>query len=91
MGYVLRVRFASFFAGAAAASAVGLYVLHNDYKAAHQAISQQVVSFSSIFYVLLIQVPSNVYARFLLKETYLFLNWPSLGCGLREKKMIADY
>lgn len=44
MGYVLRVRFASFFAGAAAASAVGLYVLHNDYKAAHQAISQQMNS-----------------------------------------------
>ncbi|KAA8525088.1 hypothetical protein F0562_007048 [Nyssa sinensis] len=41
MGYVLRVRFASFFAGAAVASAVGIYILHKDYKAAHQSISQQ--------------------------------------------------
>ncbi|CAK9167450.1 unnamed protein product [Ilex paraguariensis] len=41
MGYVLRVRFASFFAGAAVASAVGLYMLHKDYKTANQAISQQ--------------------------------------------------
>ncbi|RWR80822.1 putative transmembrane protein [Cinnamomum micranthum f. kanehirae] len=42
MGYVLRVRLASFFAGAAAASAVGLYLLHKDYKIAHEAITQQV-------------------------------------------------
>ncbi|XP_047342606.1 uncharacterized protein LOC124946086 [Impatiens glandulifera] len=45
MGYVLRLRFASFFAGAAAASAVGLYVLHHDYKAAHQSQSQQIDGF----------------------------------------------
>ncbi|KAG5539397.1 hypothetical protein RHGRI_019816 [Rhododendron griersonianum] len=42
MGYVLRVRFASFFAGAAVASAMGLYLLRDDYKAAHRSISQQV-------------------------------------------------
>lgn len=42
MGYVLKVRLASFFAGAAAASAFGLYLLHRDYKMAHQAISHQV-------------------------------------------------
>ncbi|KAF9601913.1 hypothetical protein IFM89_023977 [Coptis chinensis] len=42
MGYVLRVRLASFFVGAATASAAGLYVLHRDYKVAHEAISQQV-------------------------------------------------
>ncbi|XP_008234661.1 PREDICTED: uncharacterized protein LOC103333580 [Prunus mume] len=42
MGYVLRVRLASFFGGAAVASFLGLYILHNDYKVAHQAISQQV-------------------------------------------------
>lgn len=42
MGYVLRVRLASFFTGAAAASAIGLYALHNDYKIAQQSISQQV-------------------------------------------------
>ncbi|KAL6979392.1 hypothetical protein U1Q18_021057 [Sarracenia purpurea var. burkii] len=41
MGYVLRVRFASFFAGAAAASAVGLFALRDDYKNAHRSISQQ--------------------------------------------------
>ncbi|KAI5656268.1 hypothetical protein M9H77_25061 [Catharanthus roseus] len=41
MGYVLRVRLASFFTGAAAASAMGLYALHKDYKIAHQSISQQ--------------------------------------------------
>ncbi|KAM5557777.1 hypothetical protein ABKV19_024897 [Rosa sericea] len=42
MGYVLRVRLASFFAGAAVASFTGLYILHNDYKVAHEAISRQV-------------------------------------------------
>ncbi|XP_048325355.1 uncharacterized protein LOC107414967 [Ziziphus jujuba] len=41
MGYVLRVRAASFFAGAATASFLGLYILHHDYKVAHEAISQQ--------------------------------------------------
>nr|GMD11753.1 Pre-mRNA-splicing factor 38A like [Ipomoea batatas] len=41
MGFVLRVRFASFFTGAAVASAIGLYVLHNDYKTAHHALSTQ--------------------------------------------------
>lgn len=43
MGYVLRVRFAAFFTGAATASALGLYVLYNDYKLAHESISQQVL------------------------------------------------
>ncbi|CAI0397572.1 unnamed protein product [Linum tenue] len=42
MGYVLRVRLASFFAGAATASFVGLYSLYKDYKVAHESISQQV-------------------------------------------------
>ncbi|XXG68078.1 hypothetical protein AAC387_Pa06g1254 [Persea americana] len=42
MGYVLKVRLASFFAGAATASALGLYFLQKDYKIAHGAISQQV-------------------------------------------------
>ncbi|KAL7149789.1 hypothetical protein ABFS83_05G064200 [Erythranthe nasuta] len=44
MGYVLRVRLASFFTGAAVASAGGLYFLQKDYKTAHLAISQQVSS-----------------------------------------------
>ncbi|KDP27402.1 hypothetical protein JCGZ_20933 [Jatropha curcas] len=42
MGYVFRVRLASFFAGAATASFVGFYVLYKDYKVAHESISQQV-------------------------------------------------
>ena len=42
MGYVLRVRLASFFTGAALASAAGLYYLQKDYAIAHHAISQQV-------------------------------------------------
>ncbi|KAJ6874531.1 hypothetical protein NC652_034278, partial [Populus alba x Populus x berolinensis] len=41
MGYVLRVRLASFFAGAATASFAGLYLLYKDFKVAHDAISQQ--------------------------------------------------
>ncbi|KAL4592715.1 hypothetical protein LXL04_005718 [Taraxacum kok-saghyz] len=45
MGYVLRVRFASFFAGAAVASAGGFYFLHKDYKLAHQSMSQQMNEF----------------------------------------------
>ncbi|KAF9671043.1 hypothetical protein SADUNF_Sadunf12G0005800 [Salix dunnii] len=44
MGYVLRVRLASFFAGAATASFAGLYFLYKDFKVAHDAISQQVES-----------------------------------------------
>ncbi|KAJ6387635.1 hypothetical protein OIU78_017363 [Salix suchowensis] len=41
MGYVLRVRLASFFAGAATASFAGIYFLYKDFKVAHDAISQQ--------------------------------------------------
>ncbi|KAK3042856.1 hypothetical protein RJ639_001129 [Escallonia herrerae] len=41
MGYVLRVRMASFFAGASTALISGLYFLHKDYKVAHDSISQQ--------------------------------------------------
>ncbi|KAK9724869.1 hypothetical protein RND81_05G104200 [Saponaria officinalis] len=41
MGYVLRVRVASFFAGTAVASSLGLYFLYNDYKFAHLSISHQ--------------------------------------------------
>ncbi|XP_031498617.1 uncharacterized protein LOC116263143 [Nymphaea colorata] len=44
MGYVLRVRLAAFFAGAATASAAGFYVLHRDYKVAHESISEKVQS-----------------------------------------------
>ncbi|KAH6790668.1 ABC transporter A family protein [Perilla frutescens var. frutescens] len=44
MGYVLRVRLASFFTGAALSSAAGLYFLQKDYKVAHHAISHQMES-----------------------------------------------
>ncbi|GAU35188.1 hypothetical protein TSUD_319980 [Trifolium subterraneum] len=44
MGYVLRVRLASFFTGAATASFAGLYILHRDYKLAHQSLTQQGMS-----------------------------------------------
>ncbi|KAL9251386.1 hypothetical protein AKJ16_DCAP17868 [Drosera capensis] len=42
MGYILRVRLASFCAGAATASFAGLYFLHKEYKLAHESISAQV-------------------------------------------------
>ncbi|MED6185460.1 hypothetical protein PIB30_057260 [Stylosanthes scabra] len=42
MGYVLRVRLASFFTGAAIASFAGLYILHRDYKIAHQSFANQI-------------------------------------------------
>ncbi|KAG6405425.1 hypothetical protein SASPL_133014 [Salvia splendens] len=45
MGYALRVRLASFFTGAAIASAAGLYYLQKDYAIAHHAISQQMDNF----------------------------------------------
>ncbi|KAL2656422.1 hypothetical protein AAZV13_04G119500 [Glycine max] len=37
----MRVRLASFFTGAAAASFLGLYTLHKDYKVPHQSFTQQ--------------------------------------------------
>ncbi|RZC07336.1 hypothetical protein D0Y65_014600 [Glycine soja] len=42
MGCVIGVRLASFFTGAAAASFLGLYSLHNDYKLAHLYYIQRV-------------------------------------------------
>ncbi|KAK6948012.1 hypothetical protein RJ641_001485 [Dillenia turbinata] len=42
VGYARRARFASFFAGAAVASGMGLYVLRKDYKVAHESTSQQI-------------------------------------------------
>ncbi|KAF8044960.1 hypothetical protein N665_5931s0001 [Sinapis alba] len=60
MGYVLRVRMASFFAGAATASLIGLSVLYNDYKVAHQSISHQVfaIQFDFCFLISFEQVIS---------------------------------
>ncbi|KAK1286455.1 hypothetical protein QJS10_CPB20g01622 [Acorus calamus] len=43
-GFMLRVRMASFFAGAATASAAGLFFLYKDYKLAHESLSLQVKS-----------------------------------------------
>ncbi|KAG8086211.1 hypothetical protein GUJ93_ZPchr0010g7872 [Zizania palustris] len=42
MGFMLRVRLASFFAGAAAAGAAGGYFLYKDYKLAHDSVALQV-------------------------------------------------
>ncbi|XP_020098702.1 uncharacterized protein LOC109717364 [Ananas comosus] len=42
MGLMLRVRLASFFAGAAVASVAGFYLLYKDYMVAHDALSRQV-------------------------------------------------
>ncbi|XP_078440233.1 ABC transporter A family protein [Wolffia australiana] len=44
MGYLFRVRMASFFAGAAVASGFGFYFLYKDYMIAQEAISQQAKS-----------------------------------------------
>ena len=44
MGFMLRVRLASFFAGAAAAAAGGGYFLYKDYKLAHDSTALQVRS-----------------------------------------------
>ncbi|KAI4307042.1 hypothetical protein L6164_030273 [Bauhinia variegata] len=41
MGYVLRVRLASFFTGAATASFAGLYILQRDYKISQESFTQQ--------------------------------------------------
>ncbi|KAJ0246246.1 ABC transporter A family protein [Hirschfeldia incana] len=48
MGYVLRVRMASFFAGAATASLIGLSVLYKDYQVAHESISHQAKAFHDL-------------------------------------------
>ncbi|KAL6851722.1 hypothetical protein ACP4OV_020286 [Aristida adscensionis] len=42
MGFMLRVRLASFFAGAAATAAAGGYFLYKDYKLAHDSMALQV-------------------------------------------------
>ncbi|RRT85945.1 hypothetical protein B296_00002291 [Ensete ventricosum] len=42
MGFLFRVRLASFFAGAATASIAGFYLLYRDYMLSHDAIAQQV-------------------------------------------------
>lgn len=62
MGYVLRVRLASFFTGAALASAAGLYYLQKDYKIAHQAIAQQVSPSFLCYYLILY----SFHSRFLV-------------------------
>jgi hypothetical protein len=42
MGFMLRVRLASFFAGATAAAVAGGYFLYKDYKLAHDSMALQV-------------------------------------------------
>ncbi|KAG2701353.1 hypothetical protein I3843_06G037100 [Carya illinoinensis] len=47
MGYVLRLRLASFFMGAGAASFLGLYIIHRDYRVAQKAIAEQIEGISN--------------------------------------------
>lgn len=78
MGYVLRVRLASFFTGAALASAAGLYYLQKDYQIAHHAIAQQ-VSFPFPF------PPSSAFAfKFITSDSAVFWIMLSneIGCWL---------
>lgn len=57
----MRVRLASFFAGAATASFAGLYILHKDYKVAHQSFTQQVnTRINFPFIIIIILVFSNI-------------------------------
>ncbi|KAI4977155.1 hypothetical protein ZWY2020_050965 [Hordeum vulgare] len=46
MGFMLRVRLASFYAGAAAAAAAGGYFLYKDYKLAHDSTALQAVVYA---------------------------------------------
>ncbi|KAJ0968644.1 hypothetical protein J5N97_025561 [Dioscorea zingiberensis] len=46
---MFRVRVSSFFAGAAAASVAGVYLLYKDYKVAHDSIFRQVRDTSQSF------------------------------------------
>lgn len=46
MGYVLRVRLASFFAGVAVASFSGIYLLQQDHEVFHRSLSQQMKEIS---------------------------------------------
>ncbi|KAL2656421.1 hypothetical protein AAZX31_04G133800 [Glycine max] len=60
----MRVRLASFFTGAAAASFLGLYTLHKDYKVPHQSFTQQVhINFPSFFFY---------YSYFAFSERFMF-------------------
>nr|GMD94859.1 transmembrane protein, putative [Ipomoea batatas]GME00541.1 transmembrane protein, putative [Ipomoea batatas] len=47
IGYVTKVRLTSFLAGAATASFAGIYLLHQDYKACHDSIAQEVKGFQT--------------------------------------------
>lgn len=46
IGFVTKVRLTSFFAGVATASFAGIYLLHQDYKACHDSIAQEVRCYS---------------------------------------------
>ncbi|OIV96940.1 hypothetical protein TanjilG_00522 [Lupinus angustifolius] len=71
MGYVLRVKLASFFTGAATASFAALYILHRDYKFAHQSFNQQRQKFEggfSFLHILNVNYDLFVCARSIRKE-----------------------
>jgi hypothetical protein len=44
MGFMLRVRLSSFFAGATVASVAGAFFLYKDYKLAQESLYRQVIS-----------------------------------------------
>lgn len=46
MGFMLRVRLSSFFAGATVASVAGAFFLYKDYKQAQESLYSQVISIS---------------------------------------------
>lgn len=76
MGFLFRVRLASFFAGAATASVAGFYLLYKDYMLAHDAIRRQVLSFHPSYLLLLIR--NDVCAHLVMNcwyenPTFLFL------------------
>ncbi|TYG91650.1 hypothetical protein ES288_A12G279500v1 [Gossypium darwinii] len=50
MGYVLRVRLASFFTGTATASFLGLYILYKDYKgkSLHEPLNRRIFALESL-------------------------------------------
>ncbi|KAF7816639.1 putative transmembrane protein [Senna tora] len=43
-GFMMRVRLASFFTGAATSSFAGLFILHRDYRIAQESSTQQMKS-----------------------------------------------
>ncbi|XWS61403.1 hypothetical protein CRYUN_Cryun07bG0123200 [Craigia yunnanensis] len=88
MGYVLRVRLASFFTGAATASFLGLYILYKDYKVAHESIAQQTLApfcFSSGYVMLFLPIVGHLSSTVVLYcalQNHWYTNYRSTFGGL---------